>query len=153
MLERRKFVSRHNQITGHVAPPERWNLDYGEAPKPIAFDGTHTRLIHGANTYGKSAALEHLTHALTESVELFKREERRRRDLPQVMVMPKWVADLLTWCRDRGMTTTDTAIAAWLGVTRQTVAKWKQEIAPRPKAIATIIKKTNGEIDPRRRRP
>jgi hypothetical protein len=111
----------------------------------------HYRVTIGENTYGKSAALEHLTHALTESVELFKREKKRTRRASSVVAVPKWVVDLLSWCRERGMTT-DIQIATWLGVTRETVWGWKQGRTPRPKAVTAIIEKTEGQIDPRRRR-
>jgi hypothetical protein len=110
----------------------------------------HTRVTFGENNYGKSAALEHLTHALIESVELFKREEKRRRRAA-VVAVPRWVVDLLTYARQRGIDT-DEKIAAWLGVTRETVWGWKKGRAPQPKNITTIIKSTEGQIDPRRGR-
>jgi hypothetical protein len=111
----------------------------------------HTRVTIGENNYGKSAALEHLTAALTESVELFKREEKRtRRAASSVVAVPKWVEDLLFWCRERGIDT-DKKIAAWLGVSRETVWGWKIGRAPQPKNITTIIEKTEGQINPRRR--
>lgn len=79
-----------------------------------------------------------------------KRPPARRRPIP-ARFQRRWVDDLMDWCWDRGLDTDD-KIGGYLGVRRETLIRWRSGGNIGRKSSAVIRRKTQGDIDPERRR-